>query len=80
MIKKITKDIFFEVDAQYPEKLHELHNDSPFFTDRMNFHKVEKLVANLHDKKEYVIMFKSVYGLKPNQLVELIDSMNFFQN
>ena len=23
---------FIEVDVQYPEKLHELHNDLPFFT------------------------------------------------
>ena len=26
---------FFEVDIQYLEKLHELHNDSPFLPERM---------------------------------------------
>ena len=42
------KDIFYEVDIQYLEKLHELHNDLPFLPDRMKIEKFEKLVANLH--------------------------------
>ena len=46
---------FLEVDIQYPEKLHELHNDLPFIPERMKIERVEKLVANLHDKTEYVI-------------------------
>ena len=46
---------FFEVDAQYPKKLHEIHNDLPFLQKRAKIHKVEKRVAILHDKKEYVI-------------------------
>ena len=49
-----SKRYFLEADVQYPEKLHEFHNDLPFFPERMKIHKVEKLVANLHDKKEYV--------------------------
>ena len=40
---------FFEVDVQYLEKLHELHNDLPFLPERMKIKKVEKLVVNLHD-------------------------------
>ena len=46
---------FLEVDVQYLEKLHELHNDLPFLSKRMKIVKVEKLVANLHDKTEYII-------------------------
>ena len=46
---------FLEVNVQYPEKLHELHNDLPFLPERMKIEKVEKLVTNLHDKTEYVI-------------------------
>ena len=46
---------FIEADVQYPEKLYELHNDLPFSPERMKIEKVEKFVANLHDKKEYVI-------------------------
>ena len=43
---------FIEIDDQYPEKLHELHNNLPFLPERM---KIEKVVANLLDRKEYVI-------------------------
>ena len=46
---------FLEVDVQYPEKLHELYDDLPFLPERMKTEKVEKLVANLHDKTEHVI-------------------------
>ena len=46
---------FIKVGVQYLEKLHELHNDLPFLPERIEIEKVEKLVANLHDKTEYVI-------------------------
>ena len=35
--------------------MHELRNDLPFLLVRIKIEKVEKLVANLHDKTEYVI-------------------------
>ena len=47
---------FLEVDVQYPEILLELHNDLPFLPERMKLEKIEKSVANLHDKTEYVIL------------------------
>ena len=37
---------FFEVDVQYPEKLHDLHNDLSFLPKRMKSEKVKKLAAN----------------------------------
>ena len=43
---------FLEVDVQYPEKLYELRNALPFLPERKKLKKVEKLVANLHDKNE----------------------------
>ena len=46
---------FLEVDVKYLEKLHKLHNNLPFLPERMRIEKVEKLVANLHEKTEYVI-------------------------
>ena len=46
---------FLEVDVQYSEKLHKLHNDLPFSLERMKIEKAEKLVTDLHDKTEYVI-------------------------
>ena len=46
---------FLKIDVHYLEKLHELHNDLPFLPETMKIKKVETLVANLHDKIEYVI-------------------------
>ena len=40
---------FLEVDVQYLEKVHELHNDLPFLLERMKIEKAKKLVHNLHD-------------------------------
>ena len=34
---------FLEDDVHYIEKLHELHNDLPFFPERMKIEKVESL-------------------------------------
>ena len=42
---------FLEVDIQYTEKLHELHNDLVFLTERIKIEKVEKPAGSLHDKK-----------------------------
>ena len=52
--EKSDKGYFLEVTVQYTKKLHELHNDLPFLSERMELGKVEKLVTNLHDKNEYV--------------------------
>ena len=53
-----------EVDVHYLEKLHELHDDnfttSPFLPERMKCEKVIKLLANLHDKTEYVIHIRNL--------------------
>ena len=56
--EKIAGGYFLEVDVQYNEKLHELHNDLPFLLERIKVEKVEKHVSNLHDKTEYVIHIK----------------------
>ena len=36
------------------EKLHKLDNDLQFLPERMKIRKLGKLVANLHDKNEYI--------------------------
>ena len=38
---------FLEVDIQYSEKLHELHNDMLLLPEIMKINKVKKHVANL---------------------------------
>ena len=44
----------------YLEKVHEHRNDLPFLSERMKMEKVEKLVANLHDKSDYVIHIRKL--------------------
>ena len=49
-----------EVDVKYPKKLYELHGELLFLPERKKIGKVEKLVASLQDKSEYVIHIKSL--------------------
>ena len=62
-IKSYNKDsnigYFIEAGVQYLEKLHKLHNDLPFLHERMNIKRVEKPVANLYDKNEYVVHIRN---------------------
>ena len=44
------KGCFLEVDVQYLQKLNNFHNDLTFLPERVKIEKVEKVVANLHDK------------------------------
>ena len=67
--EKSKKGYFPKVHAEYPKKLHELHNDLPFLPERMNIEKVEKLVANLHDNNKYVIPIRNLKQALNHQLV-----------
>ena len=60
---------FLEVDVQYPEKLHNLHNDLPFLPERMKIEKIEKLVTNLHDKTEYAIHKRNLKQALNHELI-----------
>ena len=67
--EKSDKGYFLEVDVEYTEKLHELHNDLPFLTETMETEKVEKLAANLHDKTEYVTQIRNLNQALNQELV-----------
>ena len=41
---------FLEVDLEYPEHLHDLHNDYPLAPERVKIGNVEKLIPNLNNK------------------------------
>ena len=50
-----------EVDLEYPEKLHDSHNDYPLCPERVECNnKVEKLIPNLRNKNKYVIHYKNL--------------------
>ena len=49
-----------EVDLQYPEELHDVHNDYPLAPERIKINTVDKLIPNLWNKKKYVIHYKNL--------------------
>ena len=58
-----------EVDLDYPNELHDLHNDYPLAPEQIVVNKVEKLIPNLWNKKKYVIHYENLkqclnFGLK----------------
>ena len=59
-----------EVDLEYPEKLHDLHNDYPLCPESVKCKNgVEKLIPNSWNKKKYVIHYKALiqclnFGMK----------------
>ena len=63
-----------EVDLEYPENLHDLHNDYPLCPEKVKCKNgVEKLIPNLRDKKKYVLHYKNLIqcldmGLKINHI------------
>ena len=67
--KESDKGYFLEVNVQNLEKLHELHHYLPSLPEKMNIEKVEKFVANLHDKSEYVICMRNLKQALNNGLV-----------
>ena len=71
------KGYFLEVDIQFLEKLHEIHNDLPFLSERMKIEKFEKLIANLHNKTEYVINIRNLKEALNNRKVHrMINAQN----
>ena len=50
-----------KVDLEYPEELHDLHNDYPLAPERVECdHGVKKLIPNLRHKNNYVIHYKNL--------------------
>ena len=54
------KDIFLEVDVEYPRQLFSSHKESPFLPERRKLEKVEKLVCSIEDREKYVIHIRAL--------------------
>ena len=72
------KGYILEVDAKYPKRLHELHSDLPFLSERMEVNKCKKLVCNLFNKKIYVAHINALkqalnHGLKLKKIHRVIE-------
>ena len=73
-----TKGYIFEVDVEYPKRLHELHSDLPFLSERMEVNKCKKLICNLFNKKKYVAHINTLkqalnHGLKLEKIHSVIE-------
>ena len=51
---------FLEVDLEYPEELHDLHNDYPLASERVKIGNIEKLIPNLNNKTNYVVHYENL--------------------
>ena len=76
--KNSGKGYIFEVDVDYPSKLHKLHSDMPFLPERMKIDKTQKLVCNLRDKKKYIVHISILkqalnHGLKLKKVHRVIE-------
>ena len=49
-----------EVDLEYPEHLHDLHNDYPLAPESIKIGRVDKLIPNLNNKTNYVIHYENL--------------------
>ena len=49
-----------EVDLEYPEHLHDLHNDYPLAPESVKVGRVDKLILNLNNKTNYVIHYENL--------------------
>ena len=51
---------FLEVDFEYPEDLHDLHNDYSLAPERVKIGNKEKLNPNLKNKTNYVVHYENL--------------------
>ena len=51
---------FLEVDLEYPEDLHDLHNDYHFAPERVKIGNIEKLIPILNNKINYVVHYENL--------------------
>ena len=67
------KGYLLEVDVSYPRELHGSHNDLPFMCELMKINRVEKLILNLHNKRNYIIHIQALnQALKHGLILERI--------
>ena len=60
LVARTDKGYLLEVDVSYPRELDNSHNYLPFMCERMKIGGVEKLVPNLHNKRNYVIHIRAL--------------------
>ena len=72
------KGYIIEVDLEYPKELHDLHNSYPLAPEKIKFDKINKLIPNLYDKKNYICHIKNLQlyvdlGLKIKKIHRILE-------
>ena len=72
------KGYILEVDVKYPKRLHKLHSNLPFLSERIKIDRCIKLVCNLSNKKKYITHINSLkqalnHGLKFKKIHRVIE-------
>ena len=72
------KGYIFEVNVKYPKRLHKLHSDLQFLSERMEINKCKKIVSDLCNKKKYVTHINLLkqalnHGLKLKKIHRVIE-------
>ena len=49
-----------EVDLEYPDNVHDDHNDYPLVPELIEVNKAKKLIPNLNNKKNYIVHHKTL--------------------
>jgi len=67
-----------EVDMEYPEKLHDAHNDYPLAPERLKLKGSEKLCGTFNDKKDYIVDIRNLrfyleHGMKLTKVSRVIE-------
>ena len=67
-----------EVDLEYPEDLHDLHNDYRLATEHVKIGNVEKLIPNLNNKTNCVVHYENLklyesLGFKTTKFIEVLN-------
>ena len=70
---------YLEVDLEYPEDLHGLHNDYPLSPERIKIRNVEKIIRNLNNRTNYVAHYENLQlygslGFKVTKFQEVLTS------
>ena len=74
------KGYILEVDVEYPEELHKMHNNLAFMPEKMKINKVEKLVPNLYNKEKYVVHIRALdQALKHGLVLKKVHRVISFQ-
>ena len=67
------KGYVIEVDLEYPQHLHDAHNDYPLASEHLVINDMRKLAPNFYDKTNYVVHIRNLqYNLSKGMILKNI--------